>query len=106
MSFSASRLTCFALISSLEQDLRSNILRFLVDEDYTATLTETQADRAAKRRGRDTGSRNTASLTALLPYLDFADGYEVLLANRTRLPGDLADQLTKMATSLQRITAV
>ncbi|WP_433556555.1 NB-ARC domain-containing protein [Pseudonocardia xinjiangensis] len=90
----------------MEQDLRANIRKYLVGEEYTAVLSAAQAERATLRRGRDSGLRGTPALASLLPYLDFADAYEVLLSNRKKLPGDFSEQIDLAKDRLQRITAV
>lgn len=106
MSFSATRLTCYALLSALEEDLRAEIELHVQQTSPAAVLGVDRAAQVQARRAKDSGGRTTDSLAALLPYLDFADSYEILLGAKPDLPGDLRDQLGEIAPRLGRLVAV
>lgn len=106
MSFSATRLTCFALLSAMEEDLRSEIEALASADDVTQLLGSERADLVQKRRSRDQGSRSTDSVAALLPYLDFADAFEVLTKYKTQLPHSFAEQLRSLGTRHDRLVGV
>lgn len=77
MSFSATRLTCFAIISALESDMRSQIDLVAANLPLDQVLSQDLIESSSARRSRD-GHLDAGTLSALLPYLDFADGYKVL----------------------------
>ena len=79
MSFSATRLTCFALIAAVEEDMRVAIEVQLGSLPILEAITEDRASRAQVRRQKD-GLSFAETLPGLLPYLDFADSYELLMS--------------------------
>jgi LuxR family transcriptional regulator, glucitol operon activator len=106
MSFSATRLTCFALLSALEEDLRAEIELHVPLDDINGILGQERAALVEGRRARDHGDRPARSVASLLPYVDFSDSFEILNRHRSLLPVPLADQLASVAERLQRVTAV
>lgn len=106
VSFSAARLTCYALLSALEEDLRGEIETVASVAEVTQLLGPERAEVVQQRRARDQGSRATDSLAALLPYLDFADGFEILSKYTTELPTSLVDQLAALKPMHPRLVAV
>ncbi|MFK5583223.1 NB-ARC domain-containing protein [Serinicoccus sp. LYQ131] len=106
MSFSAARLTCYALLSALEEDLRSEIEAVASAAEVSNLLGPERAEKVQQRRARDQGSRPTDSLAALLPYLDFADAFDILLKYTNELPSTLVDQLDSLKPRFQRLGAV
>ena len=75
MAFSAARLTCFALLSAIEDDLRTEIESSPAVDDGAHVLDGEVLKRVLGRRPADQRDKPTASIGALLPYLDFADSY-------------------------------
>lgn len=106
MSFMATRLTCYALLSALENDLRSEIAVHISDDNPAHALGSERSLAAQARRSKDLGTKQGDSLTQLLPYLDFADSYEVLLRNAASLPQDLSTQIRTLTPWLERLVAV
>lgn len=106
VSYSATRLTCYALLSSLEEDLRSEIEAYIPLDNVVGVLGPDRAERVQARRSRDHGPKPAASLAPLIPYLDFADSYEVLLSRKSLLPLELANQLASLADDLGRLTPI
>ncbi|MFJ6272593.1 hypothetical protein ACIQG8_21750, partial [Pseudarthrobacter oxydans] len=74
MSFNATRLTCFALISAIEADCRSVILGLPDGADWPAD----SIDAATYRLRRERGSHDSVGPAVLVDFLDFADSYEIL----------------------------
>ncbi len=103
MSFNATRLTCFALISAIETDCREAILA--LDADHDVLIPDDAKQAAMQRLSRD---RKTIGdgLDVLVQYLDFADSYQALLANKKHLPDSLRDALTTIAAHLQALIQV
>ena len=103
MSFNATRLTCFALISAIETDCREAILA--LDADIDVQIPDDARQAAAHRLARD---RKTIGdgLDVLVQYLDFADSYQALLANKQHLNDSLRDSLSTIASQLQALIQV
>jgi LuxR family glucitol operon transcriptional activator len=95
MTYAASRLTLFAVISAIEEDLRSIIRIFLATcGSPKDILGERVWDTAVARLSREQGGRNEkASLAELIPYIDFADAYTIINGNARSLPGKIAEYL-------------
>ena len=106
MSFSATRLTCFAILSAIEEDLRSEAETHLPDGDVSTLLASERLARIQERRSKDHPGATTASLGALLPYVDFQDAYEILMRRKAELPSDLYEQLKEFSERLARLTGV
>lgn len=102
MSFNATRLTCFALISAFETDCREAILA--ADADAPLSLPEPAREAALDRMARDRMSGTSIDL--LVQYLDFADSYQVLLANKGTLAQPLVSSLSTVANRLESMIAV
>lgn len=105
MSFSATRLTCFALISAVEQDMRDLIELRLADSPPSSHLPADRLAKAQERRERD-GHRPAQNLSQLLAYLDFAEAYELLMARRSELESDIDESLRALAPRLERVVAI
>jgi tetratricopeptide (TPR) repeat protein/cold shock CspA family protein len=105
MAFSATRLTCFALIAALEEDMRGAIEEFLGELAITELLPADRVTRAQARRQAD-GLLLAASLPGLLPYLDFGDSYEALMAYKESLPDELKVSLTAIGPRVVRLIAI
>lgn len=107
MSLSATRLTCFALLSSMEEDLRAAILGACGEnDDAREILNSDRHDRAALRLAREVGAQAKSNILNLVPYLDFSDAYEVLSGIKTRLPEEVQASLQVFAPSLGKLTQV
>ncbi len=105
MSFSATRLTCFALLSAMEDDMRASIEAFLGDRPILDVLAPSKAELCQLRRSKD-GLGTAGGLAGLLPYLDFGDGYEVLAANKDDIDEPLKSDLKLIAPHLARTIAI
>jgi LuxR family transcriptional regulator, glucitol operon activator len=105
MTYSATRLTCFALISSIEEDMRSVIEEHLGDSPIADVLPADRIQKAQERRKTD-GLAAATSLQWILPYLDFADSYEALSSKKRQLPERFTEALRKVAPDVPRLIAV
>lgn len=107
MSSSATRLTCFALLSAMEEDLRNAILGAHEEgEDPRVALGPDRYDRAAIRITREMGAKAQLSIASLVPYLDFAESYEVLSKKKKELPEQAQESLRIFAPYLGQLTQV
>ena len=107
MSSSATRLTCFALLSAMEEDLRRAILEeYNEGGDPRTVLGEVRYDRSVIRITRELGSQQHLTVASLTPYLDFAESYEVLSKRKKDLPGQMQESLQIFAPHLGKLTQV
>src|SRR4051794_10167210 len=107
MSSSATRLTCFALLSAVEEDLRNAILGVCSEsEDPRVALGEVRYDRSLSRITRELGSQQKVTIASLSPYLDFAESYEVLSKYKKNLPEQVQESLQDFAPRLGQLTQV
>ncbi len=92
MSFSTQRLTCFALISAMEADMRIAMQVAAGDVSPESVL---PADRvmAAQDRRAKAGLRHARTLSGVLDYLDFGHIYEALRAVRGKIPPETDNAL-------------
>jgi LuxR family transcriptional regulator, glucitol operon activator len=104
MSFSASRLTCYALISAMESDMRALIETHWPDLALDE-LPELVVEAAQKRRLKD---RLAAAKTigALLPHTDFADAYEIISPRRRDLPDRSCQSVEAITPGFQRLVTI
>ena len=101
MSFNATRLTCFALISAIEADCRALILKLPDGSEWPTESIEA----ATKRLRRERGSQEV-SPSLLVDFLDFADSYEILLRHKNELAPRVQESLSTVAPRLQDVTAI
>ncbi|MFJ3206017.1 NB-ARC domain-containing protein [Streptomyces sp. NPDC086989] len=107
MSSTATRLTSFALIAAIEEDLRNSILSAVDESDDALELLKAERyEKTQQRRSRDVPSSAPPTVSSLVTYLDFADSYEVLKGLKSRLPDELQQSLTLFAPFLGRITQI
>lgn len=105
MSFSATRLTCFALVSGIEDDMRSLIADALGDADIANAVPQDRAERAQLRRAKD-GLPPATALPGILAYLDFSDSWEILMTHAKALREVTRESLNSIKTALQRIIEI
>lgn len=101
MSSNATRLTCFALISALELDLRSLIL--LAPDQEALSWSSSLLEKLNRRAGT---SGSLVSRERLLEYFDFADAFEVVLANQDAFDSAASGMVKSQAKELGRLTQV
>jgi len=92
--FNATRLTCFALISSIESDSRAAVLE--LQAIHGVALPEAMITKVEARLAHDRGS-SAQSAAALVDFLDFADTQEFLLSHKALLEVALRDSLLAIA---------
>lgn len=107
MSYAASRLTLFALISSIEDDLR----RLIRSETHSTispqdALGEDIYRRALSRRQNDYGDFDNPSLHNLLYYVDFQDLFQTLNRNKTEISKSVAQYIKSITSQLSLVTPI
>lgn len=108
MAFSAPRLTIYALLSSVEEDLRGLILEFVATGKSSEELLGKDLVGSAVRRYEDeNGPRATSVQPAeLLPYVDIGDLLEVLNRFRSAMPQHIAVHLRALNPQLKLLLPI
>ena len=107
MTYSASRLTLYAVISAIEEDLRRALLLHLGSEGSAQSLLgDALYGRSLERYHKEHESSSAAALEDILPYLDFADAYQTLNSHAASIPKAIAQFLTRTVSRFERIAAV
>src|SRR4051794_31375735 len=103
MGYSASRLTLYAVLSAIEDDLRQ-----LIEDHLNTGLSKDDlfgADlhaRACQRLSKDLGSEyQDATIADLLGYIDYADSFGLLNRHAARLPDNLAKYVRSITPRLE-----
>lgn len=107
VSFSASRLTCYALLSALEEDMRAALVDAL-PEVAPADVVPTDVLAEASRRlgGQVPGGEKEPSLVELLPYVDYADAIKLLNRHKAALQGEFLEGFAGWKGSLERLAPI
>ncbi|WP_369203097.1 NB-ARC domain-containing protein [Streptomyces sp. PU-14G] len=107
MSSTATRLTCFALLSAVEEDLRHAIIEISGEyDDPRAILGGNRYEKALTRLGREVGSDANVSIESLVTYLDFADSYEVLTSLKSRAPEETKEAVGKLSRHVAKLAQI
>jgi LuxR family transcriptional regulator, glucitol operon activator len=108
MGFSSARLTLYALLSSLEDDLRGLIRGHLGSHlSAQAILGPEVYTKAVERFEQEMKLREMAPpLERLLHYVDFPDLYKSLNGSRSELPSPLAVLLRDLTPQLDRLAGI
>ncbi len=108
MNYSATRLTLYALLSSLEEDLRELLLQSVpATYDLEKTLGGDLFQKTFERFQKENGEGAfVTSLEELLPYLDFPEAFELICANKKNLPRSVAQPFIALVPKFQKLTAI
>ncbi len=109
MDISDVRLTLYALITSVETDLRRLIRTVIVPRfhDLSFLQDDEQRDRVVERFIRDHPELNPDTEKGdVLDYLDFSDAYQILRQNASFLPPEHAKELRERSQTLERLATV
>lgn len=107
MAYSISRLTMFAVLTSLEEDLRSCIALYLGSSQPKTVLPELLYTKVlARARSEEGPGLAPTTVEELIQYLDFADAYSVLNSNRASLDEMVRGHLREITPQLDRLVPV
>lgn len=107
MSSSATRLTCFALLSAVEEDLRLALIQARASAPLTETLPDDALTEAQRRYQRDRGTNaDTTDLAEILPYVDYQVACDALLGASRDVDPRVADFLATNSKALHRLTGI
>lgn len=105
MSFSATRLTCYALLSAMEQDMRDMIAEVVDGTGFPVELPDEKRNKAQERRKRD-GQGTAVTLPGILPYLDFAEAFELIGTLKSKFSVDQLETFQALNTRIERVVAI
>lgn len=108
MTFSVTRLTIYALLSAVEEDLRSAITSALgTDADPLPLLGASLHESALRRLADEAGQpRRDPTLQEVLPYTDLGDLVEILNRHRALLSPHIRDHFRRLNPQLQLLLPV
>lgn len=107
MAFNLTRMTVYALISSLEEDLRSIIKNFLPQQIDTKIIPEDLKNRSKNRMEKDLGfTIGDYSLFDLVSYFDLGDTYQIINSNKGLLPEHISDCIKKNTRSFDKLIPI
>ena len=89
MAYNITKLTTYAMISSLEEDLRAMIKLYIPENQLGSQFTEILT-KASNRLEKDIGGRyDEASYNDLVEYLDLGDAIQIIYAHIDLIPQDI-----------------
>lgn len=106
MSINVSSLTCYALLSAVESDLRNLIAAHCEETESEQVLGIELLERGIQRRTKERRQSTSTNLSSLLPYIDFEDAYNVLRRMKGRLPGELNEGLKALEAKFKALTPI
>ena len=108
MGFSISRLTLYAIISSIEEDMRNVISLQLASHMSSETLFgEDILKKCQERLSKDLQiSATNASNQDLVDYIDYAEAFQIINSNRTYLPNSLSNHFQNVTKNLEKLVAI
>jgi hypothetical protein len=108
MSYSVTRLTLYAILTAVEEDLRETIRVHLTGQkEARDVLGEDVCKRATERLAREMGTTDTQpSLHEALLFIDFGDALSTLNAKSEALDQTTARHIREVTPSLERLVPV
>ncbi len=108
MGYSASRLTLYAVLASIEEDLRDLIQVYLDSEEKPEALLDKELlEKCQRRLARDqSGPINPDKIMDLLVYADFADLIKLLNTHKSRLPASIIGQLGWLNERIDKLVPI
>jgi LuxR family glucitol operon transcriptional activator len=109
MSLVIPRLTLYALLSSMEEDMRHVVRLQLVPQvpDARELFGDEIHDDAVKRLARERGDIPDAPESAeLLPFIDFADAWQLINRHRPLLPASIGAHFKEATSDLETLVPI
>ena len=103
---SPSRLMLYAAISAVETDLRNFIATHTPSEDPVDFLGPQLHTKCLERAAQEAATLSSATIDDLLPYVDFADHFEIINRHRDLFPGGVASHIKDVTPKLERLAAI
>lgn len=104
MSFSAARLTCYAVLSAFETDMRE----LISDKLTELTIADLPPERvsAAQDRRRKNSLGAARDIGQLLPFMDFGDAFEILTPRSRELPDPVRASVEDLRGSVTKLVGI
>ncbi|WP_166435902.1 NB-ARC domain-containing protein [Cellulomonas shaoxiangyii] len=106
MSFSASRLTCYALLSALEEDLRLALVEALPGVTPDEALPSDVLQEARRRMAKQPDLGTEARLTDVLPFVDFSETLHLIDRHKASLHPAFADNLPEWRPRIYQLLPI
>lgn len=104
MAFNLTRMTIYALISAVEEDLRAILKEHVTDQ---SVIDKELLERAKYRAEKDIGVLfEDIELKELIGYFDLGDTYQVINSNSTIFPKFIYDTIKNSTKSLEKIVSI
>lgn len=104
MAFNLTRMTIYALISAVEEDLRTILKEHVTDQ---SVIDKELLERAKYRAEKDIGVLfEDIELKELIGYFDLGDTYQVINSNSTIFPKFIYDTIKNSTKSLEKIVSI
>ncbi len=104
MAFNLTRMTIYALVAAIEEDLRALIKTHIYDEK---TIEPELIERAKSRIQKDIGELfSDIDLNDLIDYFDLGDTYQTINTNRSHFPEHIAKLIKKLTKEFESIVSV
>ncbi|EGR2770749.1 ATP-binding protein [Vibrio parahaemolyticus] len=105
MAFNLTRMTVYALISSLEEDLRQTIADSLKIEDLDENLCKRTTERLCKEL-EVSPSDYTPSIDDLTEFMDLGDTFQSINASKSQFPEHIAKHIKSNTAALQKLVPI
>ncbi|WP_421289295.1 tetratricopeptide repeat protein [Aeromonas veronii] len=108
MSFNLTRMTAYAIISSLEEDLRIIVKNFIFCQpEQSINIDKALIERARSRLEKDLGGLiDNISLVDLVDYFDLGDTYQTINSNSSAIPNHISRQIKSKTKKMERMVSV
>ncbi|GGZ11052.1 NB-ARC domain-containing protein [Shewanella fodinae] len=104
MAFNLTRMTIYALIAALEEDLRLLVKEHIDDEDL---IDSALISRAKSRIEKDIGSLfGDLDLNEIIDYFDLGDTFQTINTNRTHFPEHISRLIKTLTKSFEDIVSI
>ena len=104
VAFNLTRMTIYALISAIEEDLRSLIKSYISEEKI---ITPEILSRAKGRIEKDIGVLfGGIELNELIDYFDLGDTFQTINSNKSLFPAHISKTIKEMTKNLELIIPV
>lgn len=104
MAFNITRMTAYALISSLEEDLRGLVKEYIIDE---SSINKELRERAKIRIEKDIGGIfEDIELRELIDYFDLGDTFQTINSNKEIFPDNVIKTIKHFTRELETLVSV
>ncbi|HDC4648472.1 TPA: AAA family ATPase, partial [Enterobacter kobei] len=107
MAFNLTRMTVYALISSLEEDLRDLIKTYIPPETLDNSISSELRVRSKHRFEKDLGfAYEDLSAHDLVDYFDLGDTYQIINSNANQIPEHISIYIRKNTKNFDKLIPI